>query len=207
MPLLSKYTNPSRAIWRIDESSGELLAQLGDKAGYEPILETFGTETRRAEWLASRLLLKELSGEETAVAYHPGGAPYLPGRPFHISISHTKGYAAVLLQPHPPAGIDIERRGDRIRKVRDRFLSPEERDAIDPSHEADHLLIYWCAKEVLFKMTRETGVDMRTHLHVRPFPFSRSGTITACESRTPHAASYPLAYSVDTDFVWVWSLG
>ena len=47
-------------------------------------------------------------GRETPVAYHPDGIPYLPDADLHISISHTKGYAAVLLDTQPRIGIDIE---------------------------------------------------------------------------------------------------
>ena len=52
-------------------------------------------ESRRAEWLAVRLLVKELFGSECEVAYHPTGRPYLKHGTAHISISHTKGFAAV----------------------------------------------------------------------------------------------------------------
>lgn len=100
MPLLMKHTGPLWGIWKIEEPSEVLLALLQNRKEYLPQLELIRTEQRRREWLASRVLLQELTGGSALIAYHPNGAPYLSGSSLHISISHTKGYAAVLLQDH-----------------------------------------------------------------------------------------------------------
>ncbi|OAV63673.1 holo-(acyl carrier protein) synthase 2 [Bacteroidales bacterium Barb4] len=205
MPLYSLHTDPLRAVWRMDESSGELLAKFEHKAACERALDGLGTEARRAERLASRLLVKELLGEEIPIVYRSNGAPCLFDNPLHISISHTKGYAALLVQSEPFAGIDIERRGERVLTIRERFLSAGELGAIDLLHEADHLLVHWCAKEALFKMVGEEGVNFRTQLHVNPFPFALSGTITGSESRSLQGRAFSLGYTVEEEFVWVWS--
>lgn len=204
MPLFATYESPRRAIWQITESSEELFACFTEKEKILPALEKIKTEKRRTEWLAVRLLLKELLGEEAVIAYHPNGAPFLPDHPFSISISHTNGYAAVLLQKDKPAGIDIEYRSDRIHKIRERFLSEAENATIDPTHTSEHLLIYWCAKETLFKLIPEEEIDFREHLHIAPFPYSTTGLLTASESRSPHKRTYRLNYKVSKDFVVVW---
>ena len=49
-------------------------------------------------------------------------------------------------------GIDIEYRSDRVKRIRSRFLAPEEEQNIDTAHEEEHLLVYWCAKEALYKL-------------------------------------------------------
>lgn len=205
MPLLTTYTNPLRGIWQITESSEELLILLNDKDIYQSGLDILKTEKRRQEWLSTRLLLKELLGEEHRIAYHDNDAPYLPDSIYSISISHTQGYAAVLLQYKPHAGIDIERRGDRILKVRERFMSEAESANINKANEADHLLIYWCAKEALFKMIGKEEVDFKRHLHIHPFPFAMSGILTASESRTLETSVYQLSYEIHSDFIIVWS--
>lgn len=204
MPLLLKHINPLRGIWQIEETVGELQALLGPESIYYKIPENLRTEKRQQEWLSTRLLLRELLGEESPVAYHPNGAPYLPEKPYFLSISHTRGYAAVLLHDSPCAGIDIEYRSDRIRKIRDKFLSLEEILSIDPEHETSHLLLYWCAKETLFKMISREDVDFRLHLHIESFPFSLSGTITAYETHTQYRNHYTLGYAVHPEYVWVW---
>ena len=150
---------------------------------------------------ASRVLLQELTGGPARIAYRPDGAPFLPDLPLHISISHTKGYAAVLLQERPAAGIDIEYRSGRVSKIRSRFMNPEEEAGIDKEHETEHLLLHWCAKETLFKMIGREEVDFLRHLHVRPFPYAEEGSFTVYETRTGQGAVYQLNYLVTPDFV------
>jgi phosphopantetheinyl transferase len=203
MPLYLKQAVPLMGVWKVNESAGELLSLLTQTPATFLFPEKIHTESRKTEWLAVRVLLKELLGEETVIAYHASGAPYLPEKDLWISISHTKGYVAVLLLDKPPAGIDIEYRANRILNVRSRFISPEEDVHIDPANEATHLLIYWCAKEALFKMMGQNGVDFAKHIHVTPFPYNQSGSLTITETRTPQAASYSLSYLVDNDFVLV----
>ena len=172
------------------------------------LLHTQGikTEKRRQEWLASRVLLKELIGEELLIAYHDDGAPYLPGSSLSLSISHTNGYAAVLLQDQETAGIDIEYHSNRVLKIRSRFMSPEEDASVCPDHVVEHLLIHWCVKEALFKMIRQQDVDFIKHLHVEPFTYANSGQIRANETRTPETLSYTLNYEVFPAFVLVYSV-
>lgn len=205
MPLIEKHINPLRGIWKIEETSGELLERLSRKEAYLPYLSTLRTEHRQQEWLAARVLLKELIGEELLIDYRNNGAPYLPESSLHISISHTRAYAAVLLQESPAAGIDIEYFSDRVLKIRNRFLSPSENAAIDPAYEVEHLLVHWCAKEALFKMIGRQGVDFISHLHISPFEYEPSGRIEVYETYGSQPVFYRLAYQVHPDFVWVWS--
>lgn len=206
MALLYKTVNPTRGVWKIEESVEEALARLSDKAAYAEFLARFTAEGRKREYLATRLLLRELLGEEASIAYRPSGAPFLPKHPLlYISISHTKGYAAVSLD-NRPTGIDIEYRSDRVRKIRDRFLSAEEETHINPAHETAHLLIHWCAKETLFKLIDQEEVDFRIHLRVLPFPYSTEGKLTVREYRTPARREYTLAYHVTPEYVLTWRI-
>ena len=125
MALLYKQLSPLHGVWKMEESSDELLGMLEHKADYSSFLERVSAEKRRQERFASRVLLKELLGEEARVDYHSTGAPFLACVPLYISISHTKDYVAVILDKRP-TGIDIEYRSDRILKIRSRFMNPEE---------------------------------------------------------------------------------
>ena len=64
---------------------------------YREGMRRFTAAHRRLEWLAVRVLLYTLSGEEKEIAYHPSGKPYLADDSASLSISHTKGYVAVVL--------------------------------------------------------------------------------------------------------------
>lgn len=212
MPLFLKQTAPLVGVWKIEESEEELLALLDHSDAYRPQLARWQSSGRRREWLACRVLLKTLAGRELTVAYRDSGAPYLPDNaPWEVSFSHTRGYAAVLLQTRPAAGIDIEYRSERVYKIRHRFLSAEEEyprpeGARQPSRqETDYLLIGWCAKETLFKMVDEKEVDFIRHLHLLPFAVHSAGYVDAYETRTPRRASFRLAYRVWPDFILTWS--
>ena len=200
MALLYKQLSPLHGVWKMEESSDELLGMLEHKADYSSFLERVSAEKRRQERFASRVLLKELLGEEVRVDYHSTGAPFLACVPLYISISHTKDYVAVILDKRP-TGIDIEYRSDRILKIRSRFMNPEEEAGIDKEHETEHLLLHWCAKETLFKMIGQEEVDFLHHLHVRPFPYAEEGSFTVYETRTEEGAVYRLDYLVTPDFV------
>ncbi len=203
MPLLFKRTDPLFGVWKMEEDSGRLLEMLSLKEEYRPFLEQVSAETRRRERLASRVLLSELLGREPRVGYHPSGAPFLLNAPFFVSFSHTKGYAAAIVGDKP-VGIDIEYRSDRVLKVRSRFLTLAEEASIDPRHPAEHSLIYWCAKETLFKVLGQEEVDFREHLSVEPFMFDTTGQIQGHERRTPLNRSYVLSYRVEPEYILTW---
>jgi phosphopantetheinyl transferase len=201
-----KHDQPSLwGVWKIEESSSELQKQL-TRRDYLLVPSYLRAEKRRQEWLAVRVLLKELLGEETLIAYHPDGAPYLPEKKLYVSISHTDGYAAVILSEQGPAGIDIEYLNDRVHRTRHRFMHPEEEDMIDPEHETEHLLVCWCAKETLFKIIGQKGVDLREHLRISPFILGESGYLTAIETLTPRKVAYSLYYIVNKYFAMTCSL-
>ncbi len=207
MAVVSAYTTSSRGLWKIDESADELQQLLVAASSCQSLPDTLRTEKRCREWLATRLLLLSLLGKDAPVAYHPNGAPFLPGESLHISLSHTDGYAAAVVQPAPFAGVDIERKTDRVWRVRHKFVSEKEEEAMDAVHEREHLLLHWCAKEALFKMIGQEEVDFRRHLHVLPFVYAEAGNLLVQESRTPYKRTFELGFQVTADFAWVWSTG
>ena len=201
MPLILKRQNPLLAIWKMDESSSEMYSMLENTGSYPAVKQVMHCEARLKERLAALLLVKELLGRETEITHTVSGAPLLVGEDWQISISHTKGYAAVVLERGRAAGIDMEYVSGRVVKIRSRFLTEEEESNIDTANEVAHLLVHWCAKETLFKLIGEEEVDFREHLHVDPFPFRPDGTLTVWESRTGRRERFKLAYSVNPDYV------
>ena len=206
MPLLIKEPTPLWGIWKIEESSDELLSLLDRREWYLPFLQQHRQEGRRKEWLAVRVLLKALLGREARIGYLEHGTPYLPGESLHISVSHTRGYAAVLLSETPFPGIDIEYISERVKKISTRFMSEGELGQVDPSRETVHMLLHWSGKETLFKALQEQEVDFRGDLHIRPFLHSDAGTFEAYETRTLARREYVLNYRVTDDFVVTYSI-
>jgi phosphopantetheinyl transferase len=178
---------------------------LNPKPGFLASLMQMKSPRRRRERLAARLLLKELSEKNVDVQYLPSGAPYLPGRSEHVSFSHTTGYAAAIISDDSPVGIDIERISKRIINVRSHVFNEEEIAAIDTEHQIEHSLIYWCAKETVYKCMGQESVDFRQDIHILPFTYNdKEGSFEVRETRTDKGALYNLGYRIATDYVLTW---
>ncbi len=207
MPVLFIEKDPVYAVWKIDENIDQLLSILELSVEDLARFQSLRSVSRQKEWLSTRALLNQSLGYAAQIDYKSNGAPYLSeSSQFSLSISHTKGYAAILLQKDRPAGIDIEFKSDRVKKIRSRFMSEEESQNINQAYEVDHLLLYWCAKEALFKMIGQQDVDFIRHLHIEPFVFARKGVLTAIESRTEKKEKYQLGFRVEDDYVMTFSL-
>ena len=90
---------PPIGIWKMEETTEEMWSLLQQKAWYQPEFSRLKAEQRQKEWLATRLLLKEMLGHETIIHHHPNGAPYLSDAEKKlISISHTKDFVAIKWQ-------------------------------------------------------------------------------------------------------------
>jgi 4'-phosphopantetheinyl transferase EntD len=156
-----KVENGLFGLWKITEELEELLplAKLSSRD-----LDTwvaFKAIQRKKEWLATRAMINELTGQSIQISYHSDGRPFLDNFPMNISISHTKGYAAVLFHSKANPGIDIELDSRSAEKVASRILSPLELEDCreNEGYSNKKLLIHWCAKEAVFKMIPESKVS------------------------------------------------
>jgi len=202
--LLQKHQSPLWGIWKIEESWEEMLCQLEQQPVYLPFLNQRKSEGRKTEWLAVRLLLKELTGTETTILYNDNGSPYLPDSSLHISISHTKGFAAVLLSLDKSVGIDIEYCSERVHRIKSRFLSQDEFKLLGENPKTNELLVCWSAKETAFKMMEQKTADMQNDIHIvdfKPSQDSNCGTITVRESLTPQSSIFLINYMITPAYV------
>lgn len=195
------------AIWHITETPDELYALLGTSR-YDLQLASITNESRRAEWLAVRLLVKELFGPAVEVAYHPTGRPYLKDSDLHISISHTRGYASVAYHRTRPIGMDLEHLSSRVDRVAPRFTTAEEASYID-AHDADKRTLYhlinWSAKETLYKLHDTPSMaEFKEAFHIASYQPSASGVLTASVS-TGNVVE--VCYRVTPEFVCTWAVG
>ena len=209
MPVFKQYTENSYrwGIWKTSESLEEMLALLPHKGKYEEGIGKFAAGSRRLEWLAVRVLLYTMFGEEKEIRYYSNGKPYLADGSFSISISHTKGYVVVLLgDPKKEVGIDIEYYSGRVRKVAHKFMRADEQESLFRGTETWSLLLHWSAKETMFKCMNAFDVDFREHLHVMPFKIDEQGVFSAAEYRTAEKRNFQIHYYLFPDFVLTLSL-
>ncbi len=95
--------------------------------------------------------------------------PFLPGEAFHFSISHCGDYAAAIVSKDKRVGIDIEIPVDKILRIKDKFLSPVEKENFSvESLNADKkmLTLLWSCKESVFKWYGEGNVDFSEHIQL-----------------------------------------
>ena len=70
MPIYRTYKQGDLTVgvWKVDESVEQLRSMFQDFSIYEEGFSRFSSESRKREWLAVRVLLKELCGGEKVVA-------------------------------------------------------------------------------------------------------------------------------------------
>lgn len=107
---------------------------------------------RESEHLAVRELLASMLGyTDFEVEHDSTGKPYIAG--YNISISHTRGFVAVMLSKKYGVGVDIEYQSVRVNRIASRFMRIDE--------EADCTwtrLVTWCAKEAVYKLFSEDNL-------------------------------------------------
>ena len=165
-------------VSRIDKTAEEYEAQLEYKEYYAAKVANLRPDSRRRlEILATRYLLKEMLDGEQIVSYDEYGAPSLTGSGQYVSISHTDGYVAVIIADKP-VGIDIERRGRRVERVRSKFMQVSE-DAL-VAETPDPVLsmhLIWSAKEAVFKFLGQQYFDLQNLTRVTSIDF-KHGVMT-----------------------------
>ena len=179
------------AIWKMEESLESLLTLL--------------PATRKMEWLSVRVLLYSMLQEDKEIIYSSEGKPSLGDHSFFISISHTKGYVAVILSPIAPVGIDIEQYGHRVKRVYDRFIRPDEQ--VEPywGDVTWSMLLHWSAKETIFKSMENADADLRK-LCLSHFVPQEEGTFQVQEYATEQQQSFTGGYRISPDFVLTWTI-
>lgn len=194
-------------IWKMDEPIGTLLELLPQRAYYEREIERFTAPHRKLEWLSVRTLLFQLLGEHKEVCYEPSGKPYLIDRSSFISISHTKGYVAVILSNDYVVGIDIEQYSQRVHKVAHKYMRLDE--PVSPYQEDTtwSLLLHWSAKEVMFKCMDTAEIDFRQHFQIESFLPQEQGIFMGREYRSEQQQAFRIHYLIHPDFVMTWHVG
>lgn len=191
------------AVWKMDESVEELLDLLPSKEEYRRGAEHFKAVSRRQEWLSVRVLLYRMLGEEKEIVYQPEGKPYLADGSYCISISHTKGYVAVILGADREVGIDIEQYGKRVHQVASRFMRDDEQAGVYQGDATWGELLHWSAKETLYKCVEGSDADFRQY-RIYPFEVQEQGELVGQGVSLPGQPRWTVSYLLTTDFVLTW---
>lgn len=124
------------------------------------------SDNRRKEVFATNVLIHELFGEQCHLRHKANGSPYLECETESvpkISLSHCRDIVAVAYSDEA-VGVDVEEISDRVMRVRERVQSLEEQRF--SGHSLVVNTIVWTAKEALFKVVPEEGVDFANDLNL-----------------------------------------
>lgn len=182
------------------------LAQLEAEADAEDMasVEGISSESRRRERLAWRQLARTLIAcRSLHVEYTQQGAPQIKDFPYsHISVSHCRGVVAVVASQRR-CGVDVERCDRNFRGVESRYISAEEwRLCVSEDEQQRNLFrgVVWCAKETLYKMYGEPGMELCGDIAIEAIDFDACSVVgrvaqrPSVEMRFELRAEYMLVY-------------
>ncbi|MBP3426320.1 MAG: 4'-phosphopantetheinyl transferase superfamily protein [Rikenellaceae bacterium] len=134
----------------------EALSRATEQEKVEAIAR-FSTESRRAEWLTWRSVVREIAGDQVRIEYNPCGAPegHSENHILYIGVSHCRGRVAVAVSERP-CGVDIEWSDRNFERAATKYLSNEER-AMERIHPERMCGAVWCAKEAVYKYFSAQG--------------------------------------------------
>jgi len=170
----------------------DIVLQEAEKKRYSVIQNS----ERKNEFLGVRYLRNQYDAK-LEIKYLSSGKPVIENDSKHISISHSKNYVAFAVAPYK-IGIDIEEIHERILKVKGRFLNQSELELFNLNSLAD-LTIAWCAKETLFKLNDDSGLDFKTDLIIKNW--DKNSTILAEMKQNSQWVKVNLHFEVRDDLV------
>jgi len=188
------------AIWKITETEDELTNELV-LVGFElnSIYKTKNKQ-RLKQWLATRLLLNDFF-KDVKVIYDSLGKPSLDNG-WNISISHSNDFVAINLNKDDDCGIDIEKITPKIERIKHKFLNNIDLENVI---SLEHLIIYWGAKEALYKYYGKKEVLFIENLFINNFNKSNNkfnGKIKMADFQK----EIPMMWEKVEDFVMVYTL-
>ncbi len=154
------------SLWEINETLDVLMQLSANRK-----IPDFNNEKRKKEYLASRLLLKDIA-PNTKITYNEYGAPKLENGE-HISISHSKNLVAIIISKQK-VGLDIEKISEKPLRLSSKFIS-------DNTHQnltKEKTTLIWCVKEAIFKWNQKGNVDFKNDIKIKEFEIMGKGEIS-----------------------------
>jgi hypothetical protein len=138
--------------------------------------ERLGNDIKRdIEKEGAKFLLEEmLEGAAEHLFYDEHGKPHLRDLGRFISISHSHDRLAMIINKVEHTGIDIELIREKVLNIRHKFLCDKELEDVRREEIEKHL-VYWAAKESLYKIHGRKKVDFRDNLFIFPFSYKEGG--------------------------------
>lgn len=204
MPLVDHEIHSNRAwgLWKLEEKEEFLCNQVSE---YESIPGTITHSQKRLEYIAGRVLVKELLTRLGLTFYgitkNQYGKPFLKQQSHHITLSHSYPYVTALVDENKEVGIDLEQVKSKLLIVAPRVLHLDELK--DAGEDPTKHCIYWCAKETLLKLHGKKNLILSENLLIMPFSVQNKGNLIGRIIANGEETIVPLHYRLINDFVLV----
>jgi phosphopantetheinyl transferase len=169
MAIVKTFTpgeNTFLLVWKITENVETLSAYLGNVTDKETL-----TPRHNLHWLASRAALVSHFGAEAIIVIAKDNynkpSMLVNGEPYHLSITHSGTYAAVIFSKFRSVALDLEKLDDRVGRVAHKFINGAEAELLQQSKNLIHdQTLIWSAKETLYKFYGEKELDFKLHMTI-----------------------------------------
>lgn len=191
------------ALWRIEEGADELYKQLQLDDAEKAFTKQLIKSKRYLHWLGTRVLLRKMLGTEDYIdcKVDAHGKPYLVTLPYHISLSHSFDYAAVMISKSSPVGIDIEQIKEKVERIANKFMGDDEMAFITDQQKINQLYVSWCAKEAVYKCHGQKEVSFLDNIKLQPFRFEGHGVVDVSLQKGSLDKAYQVQYMQYEDYM------
>lgn len=150
-------------VWKIEDTVEAILAEDSQLHDVLQLVDVYHSDVRRKETLAVYALLFAMTHDASLRIEHDElSRPLVKG--YRVSISHTRGYAALILSTKEAVAVDIEYMSNRVERIASKFVRADEK-ALDVASK----LIHWSVKETIYKLFAFEKLEM---FDIRLHPFS-----------------------------------
>lgn len=200
MPVLKLNIASNVYGWEIKESEELLFSKTSLSATEQEIINSYSREQRRKEMLATRALLNTIISNEHI--HYSNKKPFLVNSGKEISISNSKETVVIQInEVGIKTGVDIQYFSEKVLRVKEKFLHPQEYNLLEKGNEVEVLNIIWSAKETLYKAYSENKLEFKKQIILTSIDEeSISGLIIRNEREIP----FNLGLFIHEDFVVTW---
>jgi len=195
--------NTEFAIWKIEEQAEDLYSQLQLNEHEKAYYVQLSAGKRSLHWLGTRVLLRKMLNTDEYIdcKVDEHGKPYLVNLPYHISLSHSFDYAAVMISKKHPVGIDIELIKEKVERIANKFMRKEELAFIGEKNRIEQLYVCWCAKEAVYKCFGQKEVSFVNHILLDKFDLEAEGVVSVRLIKDETNISYGVGYLQFEDYM------
>ncbi len=183
----------------------DLIGMLELPVPEREVFEAISKEKRKQEWLACRVLLKEMLGTNAGIGYDAERKPHLVGSDVEISMSHSGEYVCVYLRGGASVGVDIQQMKPSISKGAFYFLNDDELQWADLENNVQMHLI-WSAKESVFKYAGDASIDLKKHITINAFSGNQNGRFEVNLQKGDLPEAIQIQFDTFEDYVLTWTI-